>query len=100
MCHYNNKIASTNDKEAYSFIQTYSLKQGIKKFGEQGKKAASKEMKQLHDRVVFEPIAVSDLTREEHKKAMESLIFITEKRDGTIKARMCANGSTQQEYIA
>jgi hypothetical protein len=32
---------------------------------------------------------------------MESLIFLNEKRDGeTVKARMCANGSTQQAYIS
>jgi Reverse transcriptase (RNA-dependent DNA polymerase) len=30
---------------------------------------------------------------------MESLIFLVEKRDGRIKARACANGSTQREYI-
>jgi hypothetical protein len=36
----------------------------------------------------------------ERKRAMESLIFLTEKRDETIKARVCANGSTQQAYIA
>ena len=30
---------------------------------------------------------------------MNSLIFLTEKRDGTIKARACANGSTQRSYI-
>eukprot|EP00957_Ditylum_brightwellii_P065572 4973569-Ditylum_brightwellii.AAC.1 len=31
---------------------------------------------------------------------MESLIFLTEKRDGAIKARACANGSTHQSYIS
>ena len=36
------------------------------------------------------------MTPGERKKAMESLIFSTEKRDGTIKARTCANGSTQR----
>jgi hypothetical protein len=30
---------------------------------------------------------------------MESLIFLVEKRDGRVKARACANGSTQREYI-
>ena len=30
---------------------------------------------------------------------MESLIFVTEKRDGSVKARTCANGSTQRGYI-
>ena len=30
---------------------------------------------------------------------MNSLIFLTQKQDGTIKARACANGSTQRSYI-
>ena len=30
---------------------------------------------------------------------MNSLIFLTEKRDGTIKARACANRSTQRSNI-
>ena len=50
-------------------------------------------MKQLHDRAVFQLIHVDDLTEEERKRAMESLIFLVEKRDGT-----CANGSTQRAY--
>jgi hypothetical protein len=29
---------------------------------------------------------------------MESLIFLVEKRDGRVKARTCANGSTQRAY--
>ena len=57
-------------------------------------------MKQLHDRIVFKPIRVKDLSPLEQKRAMESLIFLVEKRDGRIKARTCANGSTQREYIA
>ena len=30
---------------------------------------------------------------------MSSLIILTEKRDVTIKVRVCANGSTQRSYI-
>ena len=40
------------------------------------------------------------MTSLEKKRAMESLIFLAEKRDQTIKARTCANGSTQHAYIA
>jgi len=58
-----------------------------------------KEIKQLHDRKVFEPILIDQLTKMEKDRAMESIAFLTEKRDKTIKARMCANGSTQREYI-
>ena len=39
------------------------------------------------------------MTQTEKQRAMESLIFLTEKRDGRIKARACANGSSQREYI-
>jgi hypothetical protein len=82
------------------FIQTYSLNKGIKKFGQKGKDAAIKEMKQqLHNRTVFEGIKIKDMTPLERKRAMESLLFLVEKRDGKIKARTCANGSTQREYI-
>ena len=83
----------------FQFIQMYTLQQGIKKWGDRGKATALKEMKQLHDRVVFEPITIDDMTSLERKRAMESLIFLAEKRDGMIKARTCANGSTQREYI-
>jgi hypothetical protein len=38
------------------------------------------------------------LTPLEQKSAMESLIFLVETKDGRIKARACAIGSTQQEY--
>ena len=38
------------------------------------------------------------MSHRERKKAMESLIFLVEKRDGIIKARTCANGSTQRVY--
>ena len=40
-----------------------------------------------------------DLTKEEKRKAMESLIFLSEKRDGTVKGQMCPNGNTQRSYI-
>ena len=39
------------------------------------------------------------MTHTERKKAMESLIFLTEKRDGRVKARACANGSIQHKWM-
>ena len=73
----------------------YSLKKGIEKFRELGREAAMKEMRQLHDRGCFVPIHKSKMTKLEKKRTLEPLIFITEKKYGTIKARHCANGSTQ-----
>jgi hypothetical protein len=95
MIGFNNMMVNNH----YSFVETYSLKRGLKKFGKQGYDAAYNEMKQLHDRAVFVPRRVSELTQQEKRRAMESLIFLTEKRDGRIKGRTCANGSTQRGYI-
>ena len=91
-------IRNPRRKKVFQFVQSYGLMKGLKKFGEKGRKAAYKEMKQLHDRVVFKPIHIEELTELERKRAMESLIFLVEKRDGTFKGRTCANGSTQREY--
>ena len=96
MCYMNEMCI---DKEAFHFVQSYSLRKGLKKFGQKGRDAAYKEMKQLHDRVVFEPIRIEGLTDIEKRRAMESLIFLVEKRDKSIKGRACANGSSQREYM-
>eukprot|EP00804_Cyclotella_cryptica_P021176 CCRYP_001489-RA/>CCRYP_001489-RA protein AED:0.41 eAED:0.35 QI:0/-1/0/1/-1/1/1/0/615 len=40
-----------------------------------------------------------ELSREQKKEALESLIFLTKKRSGRVKARACANGSKQRSYI-
>ena len=80
--------------------QQLSLNEGLKKFGNKGRDAAHKELHQMHDRMVFEPADVNSLTTEERKKAMESLMFLTEKRDGSIKGRTCANGSTQRSHAS
>jgi hypothetical protein len=49
MCHLRTKIKNLNDQQAFQFIQTYSLKSGLKKFGERGETAATSEMRQLHE---------------------------------------------------
>ena len=99
MCHMAEILLNPKGKTAHQFVQSYSLMKGLKKFGQKGREAAYKEMKQLHERVVFKPIKVAELTDQEKRRAMESLIFLVEKRDGTIKGRTCANGSTQREYM-
>ena len=77
----------------------YSLNKGIKKFKQRGCDAAKGEMLQLHDRECWEPIKVDSMTPTEKAKALESLIFPVEKKSGTIKARHCANGSKQRDWI-
>ena len=59
-----------------------------------------KELEQFNKYGVFEPKSATDLTDEDKRKALPSLIFLKEKRNGNIKARSCTNGSVQQEHIA
>ena len=99
MSYMNDNLEGLQDTELAQFVQTYSLMKGLKKFGERGRTAAYSEMKQLHERIAFAPIHIEELTELERKRAMESLIFLVEKRDGKVKARTCANGSTQREYM-
>jgi hypothetical protein len=83
-----------------SIIMThYNLKQGIKIFGDKGKKAVLAELQQLYDRDVMTPINKCDLTPEERKGALQYLMFLKEKRCGTIKGRGYAEGRSQRSYM-
>ena len=74
-------------------VNTYNLRQGIIKLGVKGVQAAKAEVGQLHSRNCSQPIHVHNLTPIQCRKVLESFIFLAEKRDGRIKARMCGNGS-------
>jgi hypothetical protein len=50
-----------------------------------------KEPRQLNERTVFRPIGIIAMTHQEKRRAIDSLIFLAEKRDGRIKVRTCAN---------
>ena len=63
------------------------------------REATMSEMKQLDDDEVYTLIKVEELMQKERARAMESLLFVMEKRDGRIKGRFCANGSTQSKYV-
>jgi hypothetical protein len=48
-----NLVLSTKKDRKYSFVLTYSIKKGLKKYGKKGYDAAFGEMKQLHDMIVL-----------------------------------------------
>ena len=80
------------------FAQHFNLKKGIEFFGDAADVAVKKELIQIHELSTYEPLASSELTSLERKDALESLIIITEKRNGDIKARKVADGSKQRTY--
>ena len=57
-------------------------------------------MNQIHKRGIYKPVLKKNLTKEEITRAIGSLMFLKEKRDGHTKARTHANRSTQQGYIS
>jgi hypothetical protein len=81
-------------------LTQYNLKQGIKKFGDQGKAAVLTELRQLYDRDVMDPVNKYNLTPAERKGALRYLMFLKEKRGGTIKGRGCAIGRPQRDYMS
>ena len=83
---FNECMEHTVEEEEQQYVVTYSLKAGINKFGKQAKASAHKEMKQLHDRSCFRRVHKCLLTKSERQRVMESILFLTEKRDKTIKS--------------
>ena len=83
-----------------SFAQQYIVQRGLKKFGQRGSDAATKEMDQLHRRNCFTPIDVADLTIDERRKTVDALMFLGEKRDKTVKGRMVYNGKPTREWLS
>jgi len=72
-----------------------SIQSGVTKYGEESKKLALTEMKNL---VVkndcFKEVDYATLTEEMKNKALLLLIFMMMKRNGVLKSRGVANGSS------
>jgi len=78
----------------------YGMKAGLKRFGSQGDTAVTNELSQLHTMNCFRPCDPRSLTRDDRRNALSSLMFLTEKCTGEVKARACANGIAQRQRIA
>ena len=79
-------------------VKQYGLKKVIDIFGKKADASVVKELTQIHELETYGPIMASDLSWEEKKNALESLLFITEKRNGDIKARKVADVSKKRTY--
>ena len=78
----------------------HNMKKGIKLFGKAKVDAVLQELKQLHDRKVLEPKDTTTMTYNEKRAALQYLMFLKQKRNGTIKGRGCADSQKQHEYTA
>mmetsp|Transcript_3572 Transcript_3572/g.6926 ORF Transcript_3572/g.6926 Transcript_3572/m.6926 type:complete len:274 (+) Transcript_3572:3364-4185(+) len=75
------------------------LGKGLRVFGKDGVTAVGKEFLQIHLKNNFSPRSLEDLTVEQRMQALESLMFLTEKRNGDIKGCMCADGRKQRGFL-
>ncbi len=48
-------------------MHKFSLKAGLKKFGDEGKKVVSKELTQLHKKIVYVPVNPDKLAKNQRK---------------------------------
>jgi hypothetical protein len=83
--------------EHTAFTQ-YSVKKGLKVFGQAGVDAVVSEMRQLDERKVIEPKNAALLTRGEKRDSLQYLMFLKKKRCGRIKGRGCADGRKQRAW--
>ena len=100
IAHIMNELSSKITRQGVSFTQQHLLHKGLKVFGRKGHEASAKEINQLYQRNCFSPISVASMTTRERRKAMMALMFLTEKRDSTIKGRMVYNGKPTREWLS
>ena len=95
------KQSATNREEIILGIALtqYSLKAGLRVLGKRGENAVVKELHTIHDMDTFTPVDAANMTWEELKAAVSSLMFLKEKVNGNVKGRACAIVPKQREYI-
>ena len=81
----------------------YSLRKGTELFGEKAEQATMTELTQIDDFETYKPIHKHELSEQDRRHALESMIKVTEKRADEeghckIKSQMVADGSKQRSY--
>ena len=66
------------DPIIYYVITQYGIKGGLQKFLMRGEEAINKELRQIDDMITSIPLDASQLTFEDRRKAVPSLIFLME----------------------
>ena len=87
------------DDTVCNILTQYYVSKGLKIFGDKGVQAVLKELNQLHERMVMEPVDADKLSPGQKRAALQYLMFLKEKRCGRIKGRGCADGRKQRLYM-
>jgi hypothetical protein len=96
-----NTIASFTNFEPSKSTPQYGFNRGMKEFGELGFEAT---MKELDDNLIgmgaVQMLEPNEVNKDVWCGALSYLMFLKRKPDGTVKARGCADGRPQREYIS
>jgi hypothetical protein len=96
-----NTITSYSNIEASKSTPQYGFNRGLKEFGELGYEATVKELDDnLLGMGAVRMLKPSELKKSIRFEALNYLMFLKRKRCGKIKARGCADGRPQREYIS
>ena len=77
--------------------QHFSVRSGLKRFGDQGEKDLSKELTKIHNMHKYYPVYPKKLTKKLRMDLLSSLMFLIDKRNGDVKAQSCDDGSKQRK---
>ncbi|CAJ1931612.1 unnamed protein product [Cylindrotheca closterium] len=92
--------AKFDTEEGLNFIQQYYINQGLKKFGDDGKDAVDKELRQMLLRDCFTPKFVRDMTASEQKKTRSAMMLLAEKQfEKTIIGCLVYQGVGTREWL-
>jgi hypothetical protein len=96
-----NTITSYSNIEASKSTPQYGFNRGLKEFDELGYEATVKELDDnLLGMGAVTMLKPSEINKNIRYEALNYLIFLKQKRCGKIKARGCADGRPQREYIS
>ena len=81
-------------------LTQYGIKRGLELFEQEGIDAVLKELRQMHNLEVVEPLYPTTVTKEMRQRALNYLMFLKRKKSGEVKGRGCADGRKQRLYVA
>ena len=81
-------------------LTQYHVSKGLKIYGEKGVDAVLKEQRQQYARMFIKPDFANSMSEKKREDAIQYLMFLKEKRNGTIKGRGCADSQKQRIYIS
>ena len=80
-----------------TIAQHFRVRAGLESFCDWGEKAVRKELTKLQNMDTYDPVDSKKLTKKQSMDALNSIMFLIEKRNGVVKALVCSDGSKHRK---